>query len=213
MGGTYLTPCTVDATEAMLVQAETCVQVGSSRLYGALDTTSYTYLTYGISIGLESGQGFQLGSLADLTFSHVPEFEAVESFNVGDDSLYTVTGEETTLSVEIQQFDYRMLEIAIGTGTRIDLGSETVIPFGGGCNMLRRPYSLEFNNVACMAPSSADISLGVTGGCVTIYDAFIQSGLEWAMNAKETNTVSLEMQALPVLERTRGRRLGNLYLY
>ena len=156
---------------------------------------------------------FQLGIIADLTFSHVPEYEAVESYNVGDDSLYEVTGEETTLTVEIRQFDHRMLELAIGTGTKIDLGSESVTPFGAGCTILRRPYSLQFTNASCWAPSSQDISLGVSGGAVTLYDCFVQSGLEWAMNSKESNTVPLELQALPVLERTAGMRLGNLYLY
>ena len=211
MAGTYLTPCSTTATSAMLVKPETCIQVGTARLYGALEVTSFTYLTYGISIGLSAS--FQLGILADLTFSHKPEYAAIESYNVGDDSLYEVTGEETTLTVEIRQFDSRMLELAIGTGSRIVLGDEAVIPFGGGCNMLRRPYSLEFVNASCFAPTSQDVTLGITGGATTLYDCFIQSGLEWAMNAKETNTVPLEMQALPVLERTRGRRLGSLYLW
>jgi len=213
MAGTYLTPCTVSATSAFLVQPETCIQVGTSRLYGALETTSWTYATYGISIGLAAGQSFQLGILADLTFSHKPEYEAIESYNVGDDSLYTVTGEETTLTVEIRQFDPRILELAVGTGSAITLGDEKVIPFGGGCNMLRRPYSLQFTNESCFAPTSQDVALGVTGGATTLYDCFIQSGLEWAMAAKESNTIPLEMQALPVLERTRGMRLGCLYLY
>ena len=213
MAGTYLTPCSVTATSAMLVQPETCIQVGLSRLYGSLDTSSWTYATYGISIGFESAQGFQLGILADLTFSHKPEYEAIESFNVGDDSLYTVTGEETTLTVEIRQFDKRVMELAIGTGSAITLGDEVVIPFGGGCNMLRRPYVLEFTNESCFAPSAQDVTLGITGGATTLYDCFIQSGLEWAMNAKESNTIPLEMQALPVMERTRGRRLGNMYLW
>lgn len=216
MAGTYLTVPSVSSTEAMLVKPETACLVGTSRLYGSLDVSTWTYATYGISIGLESGQSFQLGIVNDITFTHAPEFSAVEAFNLTDNSLYQVTGEETTVSVEIYEFDRRTVELALGTGTRIEFSTpskEAVIPFGGGCNMLRRPWSLQFTNESCSAPSSQDITLGVSGGAVTLYDAFVQSGLEWALNAKETNTATLELMALPVLARTKGYRLGNIYLY
>lgn len=213
MAGTYLTVPSITTTEAMLVQPETAVLVGTSRLYGALDVTSWTYATYGISIGLEAGNSYQLGIVSEVTFTHAPEFEPIETGNTTDNELYTVTGEETTLSVDIFEFDRRTVEIALGTGTKIETGDEAIIPFGGGCNMLRRPWSLQFTNGHCSAPTAQDIALGVSGGAITLYDAFVQSGLEWALNAKETNTASLELMALPVMERTKGYRIGNVYLY
>lgn len=213
MAGTYLTVPSVTTTEAKLVQPESAILVGTSRLYGALETTSWTYSTYGISIGLAAGQSYQLGIVSEVTFSHAPEFEPVETGNTSDNEIYSVSGEETTLSVDIFEFDRRTVELALGTGTRIEIGSEAIIPFGGGCNMLRRPWSVQFTNGHCSAPSAQDISLGVSGGAITLYDAFVQSGLEWTLAAKETNTASLELMALPVLERTKGYRLGNIYLY
>lgn len=211
--GTYLTPVAPTSTTGMLMKAQTRMLVGTGRLYSSLVASGWAYSTYTVSIGLQAGQFFDIGTLESLTFTHQPSYEAIESYNVGDDSLYEVTGEETMVSVGIRQFDYRMLELAIGTGSKIDVGSESFIPFGGGCTMLRRPYSFEFLNDSCFAPSSADISLGVTGGAITLYDCFIQSGLEWAMAAKESNTIPLEVQALPVLTLASGRRLGIVYLY
>ena len=213
MAGTYLTPCTASPTTGLLMKAETCILVGTERLYDALEVTSWTYATYEASIGLQAGKSFNLGIIAELTWSHKPTFEALEAYNMSDDPLYEVTGEETMVSVTIREFNVGMLELAMGTGARYDLGSEAIITFGGGCQMLRRPYSFEFVNESCFAPTSQDVDLGITGGSITLYDAFVQSGIEWAMAAKEGNTVPLEIQALPVTERARSNRLGVLYLY
>ncbi len=213
MAGTYLTPCTPTTTTGLLMKSETCILVGTARLYEALEVASWTYATYEVSIGLQGGKSFNLGIIAELTWSHKPTFEALEAYNMSDDPLYEVTGEETMVSVTIRQFSVSMLELAIGTGARYDLGAESIITFGGGCNMLRRPYSFEFLNESCFAPSSQDVSLGITGGAIVLYDAFVTSGIEWAMAAKEGNTVPLEIQALPVVARARGNRLGVLYLF
>jgi len=213
MAGTYITPCSPGATTTMLMKPETCIQVGTGRLYNSLETTSWAYSTYDASVGMKDGQSFQLGVVADLTFSHKPTFEAVESFNISDNSIYEVMGEETTVSVTIRQFDPRIFELAVGTGTMYTLGAERLMTFGGGCTMLRRPYSFEFTNDSCWAPTSQDITTGISGGAITLYDCFIQSGLEWTMTAKEGNTLPLELQALPVLDRARGNRLGCMSLY
>ncbi len=213
MTGTYITPCTTTITSALLMRAETCIKVGSQRLYDSLETTSWTYLTYEASIGLKAGQAFNLGVIAELTWSHKPTYEPLEAYNLSDDPLYEVNGEETLISVTIREFNVNTLHLAIGTGARYDLGVESIITFGGGCQILRRPWSLEFMNESCFAPTAQDVSLGITGGAITLYDAFVQSGIEWAMAAKEGNTIPLEIQALPVLERARGNRLGVLYLF
>jgi len=213
MAGTYLTPCTATPTAELLMKPETCIKVGTERLYGSLEVASWTYATYEASIGLQAGKSFALGIIAELTWTHQPSFEALEAYNLTDDPLYEVTGEETMVSVTIREFNPDMLELAIGTGARYDLGNEAIITFGGGCQMLRRPYSLEFMNESCFAPTAQNVSLGITGGAIVLYDAFVQSGIEWAMSAKEGSTIPLEIVALPVTERARGNRLGVLYVY
>lgn len=210
---TYLTPAAPAESTGFLMKAETAVKVGTGRLWASLEHTSWVYSTYGASIGLQAGQSEQLGILAELTFTHTPSFEPLEAFNMTDDPLYEVTGEETTVSVEIREFKPTTIRNAIGTGSMYELGNERVITFGGGCSMVRRPYCLEFDNEACLAPTSENITNGVSGGAVTLYDAFVSSGLEWALNAKEGNTVGLELQALPVTTLSRGNRLGNIYLF
>lgn len=213
MAGTYYTVSAPTIVAGFLVRAESAMKIGTSALYGALDTTTWVYSTYEASVGLAAGQSFDVGQVADLSWSHKPSYEAVEAFNTSDDSLWDVTGEETMVTVEIQQIDPRMLELAVGTGTMYTIGVERLLTFGGGCTMRNRPISIEFTNVACNAPASQDASAGFSGGVLTIYDAFISSGLEWSKAAKAINTIPLEFQARPVLARAAGNRLGNLYIY
>lgn len=213
MVGTYLSPATPSLTPEFIVRAESSIFMGTQRLYGSLDVTNWTYATYEASIGLQDANSFQLGTVADLSWSHKPEYEAMESFNISDDSIWEITGEESLLTVELQQLDARLFEVAVGTGVMYYLGVERLLTFGGGCQLRRRPFAVEFINDSCNAPTSQDVASGITGGCLTLYDCFVQSGLEWNMAAKESNTIPLELQALPVLERARGNRLGSLYLY
>lgn len=213
MAGTYYTVSAPNVVPGLLVRAESAVKIGTSALYGSLDTTTWVYSTYEASVGLASGQSFDLGQVADISWSHKPSYEAVESFNTSDDYLWDVTGEETMVTIEIQQIDPRVLELAVGTGTMYTIGVERLLTFGGGCTMRNRPISIEFINDSCNAPTSQDALSGISGGVLTIYDAFISSGLEWSMAAKEVNTIPLEFQARPVLARARGNRLGNLYIY
>lgn len=213
MAGTYYSVSAPTVTAGFMVKPETQMRIGTLSLYSSLEVTSWAYATYEASIGLQSGNSFDVGQVSDLSWSHKPDFAAVEGFNVGDDSIWEVSGEETMCSVEIQQLDPRLLELGIGTGTMYTLGVERLITFGGGCTMRNRPISLEWVNDSCEAPASQDASAGVSGGVLTLYDCFITSGLEWSMNAREINTIALEFQARPVLARARANRLGNLYIY
>jgi len=213
MAGTYYTVSAPTITAGFFVKPETRMCIGTNALYASLDNTSWTYVTYEASIGMRTGLFFDVGQVADLSWQHKPEFAAVEGFNVTDDSIWEVTGEETMVTVEIQELNPQILELAVGTGAMYTLGVERLITFGGGCTLRNRPVSLEWTNEACGAPTAQDASAGITGGVLTLYDCFISSGLEWSMNAKETNTIPLEFQARPVLARAAGNRLGNLYLY
>lgn len=210
---TYYTPASPTVTGGFFFRPESRILVGTQSLYDSLETTSWTYTVYEASIGLKNGQSFELGQVADLSWQHTPEYEAVEGFNIADDSVYEVTGEETMVTIEIQEFHPQILEVAIGTGNRYVLGTEQLLTFGGGCTMRNRPISVEFTNQACETPSSADTSNGITGGVLTIYDAFVSSGIEMSLGAREVATSTFEFTARPVTARANGNRLGSLYLY
>ena len=218
MAGTYY-PGGVSAptvVEGLLLQAESRVLLGTGNMYDSLEVTTWTYLSYKASIGLQAGKSIDLGMLSALGFSHVPTFEAVESANIQDSTIWTLTGEETKVTVGLRQFDSHILQLALGTGVAyaFDTEKESLITFGGKCTMTTRPLVIEFANVACGAPTSEDIAAGVTGGVLTLYDVFCSSGFPWdTMDAKALNEVTLEFQARPVLANTRGNRLGNMYLY
>jgi len=211
--GTYYSPVAPHITAGFFMKPEGAIRVGTEPLYGSLETSSFAYTTYHAPIGLKPGKSFELGQVNELSWQHSPEFEPVEGFNIGTDTVYQLTGEETTVTVEVYEFNPQILELAVGTGNRYALGVEQLITFGGGCRLRNRPISIEFVNVSCDAPTTPNTSSGITGGVLTIYDAFIQNGIEWSMSARELNTASFEFRARPVLDLPLGNRLGNLYLY
>jgi hypothetical protein len=213
MAGTYYAVGAPTVVAGFIVRPETKMLIGTQALYDSLEHTSFPYASYEVSIGLKSGQSFDVGQVGDLSWQHKPAYEVLEAFNIDDDSVWEVTGEETMCTVEIQQIDPRLLELAVGTGQMWSLGVERLIAFGGGCTLRNRPISLEWLNAGCNSPTSQDASAGITGGVLTLYDCFISSGLEWTMNAKEVNGIPIEFQARPILARPAGRRLGSLYLY
>lgn len=214
MTGTYYSPASPVVSTGFLIQPGSRVLLGERYLHGSLDVTSWTYSTYTASIGIQDGLGIDLGSLESLGFSHVPTFEAVESANIQSSNIWVLTGEETTLSIGLRQFKPETINKALGTGTHYALGDEALITFGGKCDMQTRPLSIEFTNVACQAPSSQDITGGITGGVITLYDTFVSSGLPWDdINAGTLNTLALELMVRPVLALALGNRLGNMYLY
>jgi len=218
MAGTYYASGASAPTivEELLVQAESRVLLGNANLYGSLETESATYLAYTASIGLASGASVDLGTLASLGFSHVPTYEPVESANIQDASIWNMSGEETSVSVGLRQFDMAVLQLALGSGIRRDFASdtETLLTFGGKCTMDTRPLCIEAANAACNAPTSEDVQAGITAIIITLYDVISTSGLNWdTMDAKAINELAIEFQARPVLAHDRGNRLGNMYCY
>jgi hypothetical protein len=179
-------------------------------------TAAWKYPPGRMPVGLASGHAIDMGMLGTLGFSHVPSYEAVESANLQDSTIWTLNGEETTVSIGLRQFDPDILALALGTGTHygFDSGAESLITFGGKCTMTTRPLVIEATNVACGAPTSETVQSGITAIILTLYDTFCSSGLPWDdINAGALNELALEFQARPVTARTRGNRLGNMYFY
>lgn len=218
MAGSYY-PGGVSAptvVEGLLMQSESRVLLGDAYLYGSLETSTWTYNAYTAPIGLNSGHGIDLGMLGTLGFSHVPTYEPVESANIQDSTVWNLTGEETSVSLGLRQFDVDVLNIAFGTGTLYKFAADTeaLITFGGKCTMTTRPLVIEAANVSCDAPTSEDVDAGVTGAVLTLYDVMCSSGIPWDdINARAINELALEFQARPVLAHARGNRLGNFYLW
>ena len=145
--GTYYTPSAPAASEGFFLQPETKVLLGTAYLYGSLEVSSWTYSTYGASIGLQTGKSVELGELDSLGFSHVPTFSPVESANIRTINIYIIEGEETTVSVGLREFKPSVLTLAIGTGIASTIDDEFLITFGDKCDMDTRPMTLEFNDV------------------------------------------------------------------
>jgi hypothetical protein len=214
--GNYFTPASPQVLAGLVLQSEARVRVGNYRLYvGSLDTTSALYLAYGASIGLVAGNSFDLGELSSLGLEHVPTFESPEAANVVLSSLQILTEEETTLTTGVQQFDPRILEVAVGTGVMFTIGNERLITVGGKCNTARRPVEVSVTNIGCNAPAAADSTLvSIQGIVITIYDAAVQNGLPWSeITATGLNTMELEWLAYPVDAKAVGNKLMNIYIY
>ena len=213
--GTYFTTAAPTDALGYMIQAESRVRVGTSNLYGSLEVSSWTYTTYGASIGLQAGQAIDLGQVESLGFSHTPTFEPLESANIQNPSVYTLTGEETTVSVGVQQFNPKLLELSVGTGTLYQLGTEYLLPFGGACSQLSYPLEISVTNIGCNRPTSPDAAAsGITAIVLTLYDVQATSGLDWGdIIANEINNFSLELQAKAVNSNALGNRIGNLYIF
>lgn len=210
--GTYYTPAAPVFTEGYLFKPETKIYVGTANTWGSLDRTGWTYSTYSVAIGLTAAR-YEIGKVKSLSFTHNPDITEVEGANVQDSSIYDVVGEETTLSVEVMEWNPQTLVLAFPTGEYWHLADEYIIAFGGGCTIRSRPISLEWTNSACGAPSTPAIGTGLSGGVFTLYDCLADQ-FNWdPWTAAELNTVPIEFKVRPVLTLPKGRRLGSLCLY
>ncbi len=213
--GTYFTTAAPADALGYMVQAESRIRLGTSELYGALETTSWTYSTYGASIGLKAGQSIDLGQVESLSFSHQPSFEPLESANIQQASVYVLSGEETTVGVGLRQFDPRVIEVAMGTGVLYSLGNEKLLTFGGACTSSKRPLEIAVTNIGCNKPTTPNAAAsGITAIVLTLYSVQATSGLDWGdIVANEINTIDLEFSAVPVNANALGNRLGCMYIF
>jgi len=201
----------------MLVQAGVQIKVGTSELWGSLETTSDTYTNYTAPIGLTSNS-YDLGEVSELGAVINATVEPFESVNVRQPTIYYVTEEEFTINASVSQFDYRTLEVMLHHGVmqKLDLApnNEYLYTWGGACSIKRRPVSLGITNIACYLPSGQDAELGVTGMILNMFHGQSNTGLVWDnITADEVNTLSLEWIGIPVTNLPNGGNQGSLYLF
>ena len=213
LGFTWDAPVTL---EGLMVQSESRVRLGTERLYGSLEVASPAYLTYGISLGLQAGQFYDLGLLSSLSFEQVPTYEEVEAANVRNSGIFILTEETMTITVGIFQFNPSVLAVAMGTATvrSFNGGLETVISVGDGCTANSRPLEIATQNIHCGAEEYAiGVDTRIRAIAITVYDAFSSGGLPWGdINAGALNTIDLEFQARSVLANERGNRFASIYV-
>jgi hypothetical protein len=210
---TYGTPVAPTALTGFLIEPAARVLLGTGGS-ADLETTSWPAQVYSAPIGLKSGAGVQLGILTNLSFSSVPTITPVEAANFQDPLAYEVSGEECTITVECRDVKPQVLKEALATGYLYILGNEALITWGGGCTLKEMPLVIEWTNVSCKAPGTANIGSGLTGGIFTFFKVISNSGLPWsAFSAKEATSLALTFRALHDTSRPLGARLGSLYLY
>lgn len=211
----YFTGTGPQVVAGLIMQSETRVQVGKSRLWGSLEVSSASYTTYTASIGLQSGQGIDLGEVDSIGFEHTPTFENPDTANVVRSSLELLTEEETTISIGIRQFDPQVLELMVGTGVMYTLGDARLITGGGKCTTEKRPIEIFASNIGCNAPAAEQSVLtGITAIVVTAYDCSCTSGIPWSdIVAGELNVLDSEWTVHPVNSLSAGNRRFNMYLY
>lgn len=199
----------------LVMQSETRIQVGTARLYGALEVSSPAYSVYNASIGLQAGRGIDLGEVESIGFEHVPSFENPDTANVVRSSLELLTEEETTISIGIRQFDARILELMVGTGVMYTLGNARLITGGGKCTTEKRPIEIYANNIGCNSPDNEQSVLtGVTAIVITAYDASCTSGIPWSdILANEINVLDTEWTVHPVNSLSAGNRRFSIFIY
>lgn len=210
----YFTGGDPQVLAGVLMQSGTRVRVGTARLYGSLETTSPAYIALNTPIGLTENS-VDLGELASLGFEHVPSFEEPDVANVLQSSIQVLADEETTISIGVRQFDARVLELMIGTGTMVELGDARLIKVGGKCSTSRAPIEIFAQNIGCNAPvAETSVLTGITAIVVTAYDCQCTSGLPWGdIVAGELNTLDSEWTVYPVTSHALGNKLFNMFIY
>lgn len=212
LGFTWGAPQTL---EGLMIQSESRVRLGKNKLYGSLETSSVSYTTYGIPLGLVEEYAWDLGLLSSLSMEQTPTYEQVESANVRQSGIYILTEEELTVTVGMYQYNVDILNLAFGTGNiyRFNGGQEAVMSIGDGCVDSSRPLEIATTNVYCGSGSLTGIDSRIRAILITVYDAVCTSGVPWSdINAGSLNELELEFQARNVLTHDQGNRYASIYV-
>jgi hypothetical protein len=191
---------------------ENALVIGNAELWASLETSSYIYATYGASVGLQENAGTQLGGCRDISFERTQDVEAVELGNVVDSGIYEITSEENTLTFSAMEWRPDVIGIAFGVTAKTVTATDSVVIFGGGCNVASRPIVVQGENVSCNAADITNLTDGVEFAVLTLYDCYSSEGATLPFSASEDAPLDITMRCKPVLSLSRGERIGNLYL-
>lgn len=206
-------PPVITVTEGFMIRQETTLEIGNAELWGSLDIISYPYLVYDASVGLQQNAGWQVGACDDIDFERSEDITTVEIGNVLDSGLFEIESEETNVSFGAREWKPDVLGLAFGTTvTPLGSGKDSIIMFGGGCNITSRPVVVRGANVSCNATAITDLTDGVDYFTLTLYDCYTVEGVTLNFRIREDAPIPIAMRAKPVLSLTRGRRTGNLYI-
>lgn len=207
-----LNPLAFDFEKGFAPRLENSVEIGTSALWGSLDTTSYIYTVYGASIGLESGQGRQIGGCDDLSFEYAREFGELEIGNVVSSGVYELDSEEATVTMNMYEWQPENIAFSFNTTYSLVTAKNGLIQFGGGCDLNSRPIIIRGSNIGCNADAITDLTDGIDYAVLTLYDCYSTGGATLPFQANENNPIPITIRAKPVLSLTAGQRIGNLYL-
>jgi hypothetical protein len=207
-----LQACTFDFLEGYAARWENCVEIGTSELWGSLETTSFIYATYGASVGLAAGQGRQIGACDDLEFAYSRDMSELEIGNVVSSGVYELDSEEVQLTLNMFEWQPQNIAFAFNTTYSPITATDGLIQFGGGCVLDSRPIVVYGTNISCNADDITDLTDGVDYMCLTLYDCYSVEGATLPITANENNPIPITIQARPVLSMAPGTRLGNLVL-
>lgn len=210
-GGTLTSPTT---QLGYFVRPESKVKIGKSSLWGSLEITSYMYTVYQASIGLQAGQSIEIGSLNALSFNYTPDRQPIEIINIADSPAYELVGEETSVSMELIEWQPDVLALVVGSGQYHKVtANDALIRFGAGCAIEDRPMVIEGVNASCQVGDVTDLTNGIQAYVLTLYKTICTSGMSVDFTAVENSPVSTEWQVMPTLALDVGNRLGNMYFY
>lgn len=204
--------CTFEFLEGFAPRWQTCVEIGTSALWGSLETATWIYSVYGASVGLAAGQGRQIGACDDLEFEYSKDFSEIEISNVISTGVYELDSEEVQLTMNMYEWQPENIAFAFNTTYSLVTATDGVIQFGGGCTLNARPIAVHGTNIACNASEITDLTDGVDYMCLTLYDCYSTEGATLPMEAREDNPIPITIRARQVLSLAAGTRLGNLYL-
>ena len=219
-----------------LVRPEYSLWRGKAELFGSLEVSSQSYSDNTVPIGVDHSNSYRFGALNACGFTNTPSWEDVEFSNLAPGTVQDLTGDEATLTATITELTPEALVDMFSNG-RAYYGpsgddDEVVIEFGWICSIRNAPMSIEWTNVHCGSGIGAAENLGelsggaiyavdagrVSGGTITLWDTFNQSGLPMdALSRAETLNISAEFKARPVYSApfdglTRGK-FGSIYVY
>jgi len=206
-------PAAPTISRGFFMKPEVRVLIGTEYLWGSLDMTSYSYTNRSIPVGLANGKFFDIGAITNLEPVLTKTWEAVETSNLPKGTIYDLIDEECTVTINVVEVKPQLVDLLLAT-TGLVQDNQYLWSMGGGCASITRPVCIEWTNVNCDAPTSESMSVGISGGMLTIFDAVCTSGLNFgSLNRAQMTNIAVTLTGRPVMSLPVGKRTASLWLY